>query len=81
MTETSGNVTVRLQGETRKKLDHIATDLDRSRNWLINEAIENYLDVYEWQEKQIRERLNKAEKKGKFNTAKQVSKVVDSFKP
>ena len=81
MTESSGNVTVRLQGETRKKLDHIATDLDRSRNWLINEAIENYLDVYEWQEKKIRERLNKAEKKGKFRTAKQVCKVVDSFKP
>ena len=80
MTETSGNVTVRLDGETRKKLDHIAADLDRSRNWLINEAIENYLDVYEWQEKQIRERLKKAEKKGKFRTAKQVSKVVDSFK-
>ena len=81
MTESSGNVTVRLDGETRKKLDHIATDLDRSRNWLINEAIENYLEVYEWQEKKIRERLNKAEKKGKFRTAKQVSKVVDSFKP
>ncbi len=81
MTETSGNVTVRLDGETRKKLDHIAADLDRSRNWLINEAIENYLDVYEWQEKQIRERLKKAEKKGKFRTAKQVSKIVDSFKP
>ncbi|MDH5458513.1 MAG: ribbon-helix-helix domain-containing protein [Nitrospinota bacterium] len=81
MTESSGNVTVRLDGETRKKLDHIAADLDRSRNWLINEAIENYLDVYEWQEKQIRERLKKAEKKGKFRTAKQVSKIVDSFKP
>jgi predicted transcriptional regulator len=81
MTESSGNVTVRLDGETRKKLDHIAADLDRSRNWLINEAIENYLDVYEWQEKQIRERLKKAEKNGKFRTAKQVSKIVDSFKP
>ncbi len=81
MTESSGNVTVRLAGETRKKLDHIAAGLDRSRNWLINEAIENYLEVYEWQEKQIRERLKKAEKKGKFRTAKQVSKVIDSFKP
>ena len=81
MTESSGNVTVRLAGETRKKLDHIATELDLSRNRLINEAIENYLDVYEWQEQRIRERLKKSEKKGKFRTAKQVSKVVDSFKP
>ena len=81
MTQSSGNVTVRLAGETRTKLDHIAAELDRSRNWLINEAIESYLEVYEWQEKLIRERLKKAEKKGKFRTAKQVSKVVDSFKP
>ena len=81
MTENSGNVTVRLAGDTRKKLDHIAADLDRSRNWLINEAIENYLEVYEWQEKRIRERLKKSEKNGKFRTAKQVSRVVDFFKP
>ncbi|NIQ03013.1 MAG: ribbon-helix-helix protein, CopG family [Nitrospinaceae bacterium] len=80
MTQSSSNVTVRLSGETRKKLDHIAADLDRSRNWLINEAIENYLEVYEWQEKRIRERLKKAETSGKFRTAKQVAKVVDSFK-
>jgi len=81
MTQSSGNVTVRLDGETRKKLDDIAADLDRSRNWLINEAIENYLDVYEWQKQKIQERLKKSEKDGKFRTAKQVSKVVDSFKP
>jgi len=81
MTQSSGNVTVRLPGETRKKLDHIAADLDRSRNWLITQAIENYLEVYEWQEQKIRERLKKAESKGKFRTAKQVSRMVDSFKP
>lgn len=81
MIEHKGNVTVRLTGETRKKLDHIAADLDRSRNWLITEAIENYLEVYDWQEQKIRERLKQAEKKGKFRTAQQVSKVVDSFKP
>ena len=81
MTENSGNVTVRLAGDTRKKLDHIAADLDRSRNWLINEAIEIYLEVYEWQEKRRRERLKKSEKNGKFRTAKQVSRVVDFFKP
>ena len=81
MTENKGNVTVRLTGETRDKLDHIAADLDRSRNWLITEAIDNYLEVYDWQEQKIRERLKKAEKKGKFRTAKQVAKVVDSFQP
>ncbi|KMP12108.1 hypothetical protein UZ36_02105 [Candidatus Nitromaritima sp. SCGC AAA799-C22] len=67
--------------ETRKKLEHIATGMNRSRNWLINEAIGNYLDVYDWQEKRIRGRLKKAEKGGKFYTGDQVNEVVDSFKP
>lgn len=46
-----------------------------------SKAIENYLEVCGWQEQKIRERLQKAERKGKFRTAKQVGKVVDSFKP
>ena len=80
MTQKAGNVTVRMPSKTQKKLDHIAATFDRSRNWLINEAIENYLDVYEWQEKKIRERLKKAEKGGKFYSGNEVDEIVDSFK-
>lgn len=81
MTQNSGNVTVRVSSNTQKKLDHIAASFDRSRNWIINEAIENYLDIYEWQEKKIVERLKKAEKGGKFLNSEQVDKIVESFKP
>ena len=48
--------------QNSKKLEQIAAGVDRSRNWLINRAIENYLEVYDLQEKRIRERLKKAEK-------------------
>ncbi len=81
MAHNSGNITVRISSEAQKKLDDIAAGFDRSRNWLINEAIENYLDVYEWQEKRIKERLKKAEKGGKFLNSDQVDKIVESFKP
>jgi len=81
MSQNSGNVTIRVPPDTQKKLDHIAASFDRSRNWLINEAIENYLDIYEWQEKRIAERLGKAEKGGKFLNSDQVDKVIESFKP
>jgi predicted transcriptional regulator len=81
MAQNSGNITVRISSEAQKKLDHIAAGFDRSRNWLINEAIESYLDVYEWQEKRIKERLIKAEKGGKFLNSDQVDKIVESFKP
>jgi len=81
MAQNSGNVTVRVSSDIQKKLDQIAAGFDRSRNWLINEAIENYLDIYEWQEKRIKDRLKKAEKGGKFLSSDQVDKIVESFKP
>jgi len=81
MDQDTGNVTVRMPVKTQKKLEQIAAGVDRSRNWLINQAIENYLEVYDWQEKRIRERLKKAEKGGKFRSSRQVSDVIDSFKP
>jgi predicted transcriptional regulator len=81
MDQCTGNVTVRMPVKTQKKLEQIAAGADRSRNWLINQAIENYLEVYDWQEKRIRERLKKAEKGGKFYSSSHVSDVIDSFKP
>jgi hypothetical protein len=42
---------------------------------------QSYLDIYEWQEKRVTERLKKAEKGGKFLNSDQVDKIVESFKP
>lgn len=46
------------------KLEQVAANLDRSRNWLINEAIERYLETYEYQAEKIKDRLAIAEKCG-----------------
>ena len=81
MGQDTGNVTVRMPVKTQKKLDQIAVGVERSRNWLINQAIENYLEVYDWQERRIHERLKKAGKGGKFYTSAQVNDVIESFKP
>ncbi|GJL50812.1 CopG family ribbon-helix-helix protein [Candidatus Nitrospira salsa] len=81
MAEDTGNVTVRMPVKTQKKLERIAADFERSRNWLINEAIENYLDVHQWQEQRIRQRLKRADKGGKFYTRSEVSDLIESFKP
>ena len=81
MPEDTGNVTVRMPVKTQKKLEHIAAGFERSRNWLINEAIANYLDVYEWQEQRIRQRLKRADKGGKFYTRSEVSDLIETFKP
>jgi len=81
MPQNTENVTVRMSVETQKKLDRIAAGIGRSRNWLIKEALEHYLEVCDWQEKRIRERLKKAKRCGKFYSTVEVNKVVESFKP
>ena len=81
MAQNTGNITVRISSDTQKKLDDVAVSVDRSRNWVINEAIENYLSVYEWLEKRIRDRLNSAKNGGVFLNSDQVDKIVESFKP
>jgi predicted transcriptional regulator len=48
-------LTVRTDEAKRKKLDKIAATADRNRNWVINEAIDNYLELHEWQMQEIEE--------------------------
>ena len=66
MPHATENVTVRMRPEVSQKLEKIAAHLDRSRNWLINQAIEHYLDLHDWQTARIRERLKEAERGGEF---------------
>lgn len=66
MPSATENVTVRMRPEVSQKLEKIAAHLDRSRNWLINQAIEHYLDLHDWQTARIRERLKEAERGGEF---------------
>ena len=66
MPQTTENVTVRMPPNTQKKLGKIAASLDRSRNWLINQAVAHYLELYDWQTERIRQRLHDAENGGDF---------------
>jgi predicted transcriptional regulator len=67
MPRTTENMSVRIAPETRERLDRIAASLERSRNWLIAEAIEQYLDLYQQHTELIEERLQKAESgEGRF---------------
>ena len=57
----------RLESEKRAALDAVASALDRDRSYIINEAIEAYLDVQRWQIDHIREGLRQADA-GEFAT-------------
>jgi predicted transcriptional regulator len=40
--------TIRMDANTLKRLDGIARAMSRSRAWVLNQAIERYLDYEEW---------------------------------
>jgi predicted transcriptional regulator len=54
--------TVRTDGETLKQLDELASQLDRSRNYLVNQAIKEFLDLQSWQIAKIEEGIAAADR-------------------
>jgi predicted transcriptional regulator len=46
-------ISVRTEQERVEALDKIADRLDRPRNWVVNEAIQEYIERHAWQDEQI----------------------------
>ncbi len=61
MAETE-TVTVRLDGQLKKKLEALALSTQRSKSWLAAEAIAIYVEENAWQIEQIEEALEEADK-------------------
>ena len=63
----SQTVSVRLDDETLKKLDMMAKSADRSRAWLMAQAVKQYVEHEAWQLDAIHKSLAKLESgKAKF---------------
>jgi len=71
-TMSSQTVSFRLETKKKQKLDSIAIMLDRDRSYILNEAIDAYLDVHQWQIAHIREGIRQADA-GEFATEAQVA--------
>ena len=65
-------ITFRVDAQKRKALDAIAVGIDRDRSYVLNEAINNYLEVHQWQAAHIKEGLRQADA-GKFAKASEVA--------
>ena len=66
-------ITVRVDAEKKHALDAIADGMDRDRSYIVNEAINAYLEVHEWQIEHIKEGLRQA-KAGKFASDKELAR-------
>ena len=60
MASSTGRMSISVSPEKQAKLDAIAAGADRSRSYIVNEAIDHYLDLYEWQTRRIEGRLERA---------------------
>ena len=72
-------VTFRIEADTRAALDRLASALDRDRSYLINEAVEAYLDVHAWQTDHIKGGLHQADA-GEFADADEVASFWKRFR-
>ncbi|MBI4218096.1 MAG: ribbon-helix-helix protein, CopG family, partial [Elusimicrobia bacterium] len=58
-------VTIRIEPKKKKALDTIAKEVDRDRSYVLNEAIDNYLEVHAWQIDHIQKGVRQADR-GQF---------------
>ena len=65
-------ITFSLDAEKRKAIDEIALLLERDRSDILNDAIDAYLQVQQWQLEHIKEGLRQADA-GEFATEEEVA--------
>jgi predicted transcriptional regulator len=53
--------TIRMNGRTLKRVDGLAHAMSRSRAWVINKAVERYLDYEEWFVSEVKQALKEVE--------------------
>lgn len=68
------NITFRLDTEKRAALDAIAAGMDRDRSYMLNEAINLYLEMHQWQIQEIQRGIEEADA-GDFATDEEVQAV------
>jgi predicted transcriptional regulator len=76
----STTLTIRIDEETKKRLDHLAEAVDRSKAYLVTHAIQDYLELNEWQVKAIKKAVSKADSPdAKFAAHEDVSVWLETW--
>ena len=73
------SLTVRVDEDTRRNLEQISKQTDRSMPDLTKEALEQYVETQRWQYQRIKDALAGANAGGPFVAHEDVKKWVDSW--
>lgn len=68
-------VSIRIDEEKIEELNGLARANKRDRSFIINEAIDLYLDMNKWQIERIKTAVKQADQ-GKFSTASELSETI-----
>ncbi len=70
--------TVRSDSKKVEQLDKLASKMDRSRNYLVNQAIDQLLEVHAWQIERTKEGI-KAAAKGRFASDTEMNRIFNKY--
>ncbi len=70
--------TVRADAEIVKRLDLLAAQLDRSRNYLVNMALEEFLELQAWQIEKVQTGIAAAER-GDFVPDEEMERLFSKY--
>ncbi len=70
---------VRADSKKVKQLDKLANQQDRSRNYLVNQAIDQYLELHAWQDERVKAGI-KAADEGRFTSDSEMERIFNKYK-
>jgi predicted transcriptional regulator len=73
-----GVFTIRVSSELQDRLDAIADAIDRPRSWVVNRALEAFVDSEAWQIEEIKRGLAEADA-GEFATDAEVEAKFEKW--
>ena len=69
---------VRTDSRKVQQLDELAKQQDRSRNYLVNQAINEFLELHAWQEERIKEGI-KAADEGRIAGEAEMERIFSKY--
>ena len=75
----STTMTIRLDDDLKEQLDQLAASTQRSKSFLAAEAIREFIELNQWQIKEIQQAINEADQ-GKFASESEVEQTFEKWK-
>ena len=75
---TTAAFTIRTDPHTLQRLDSLAKQLDRSRNYLANQALEEFLELQAWQLGKVQAGIAAAER-GDFASDQEMEEILTTY--